>query len=122
MRIDRRRTFAACNPHQCGRKERCKGNDDTERKGQNAHSDRAGERPQAEGMERKGAAGMTWAAMKVDPAETSRRQTVCVRLNTLWAKRNKTDDKQKQKRIDREISRIRADESSWLKPVAYWLY
>ena len=65
---------------------------------------------------------MTWAAMKVDPAEVSRRQTVCVRLNTLWAKRNKTDDRQKQKRIDREISRIRADESSWLKPVAYWLY
>ena len=65
---------------------------------------------------------MTWAAMKCDHAETTRRLTVCVRLNTLWAKRNKTDDKQKQKRIDREIARIRANESHWLKPVAYWLY
>ena len=65
---------------------------------------------------------MTWAAMKVDPAETTRRQNVCVRLNTLWAKRNKTDDKQKQKRIDREISRIKADESYWMKEAAYFLY
>lgn len=65
---------------------------------------------------------MTWAAMKVDPAETERRQTVCVRLNKLWNKRNRTDDKKVQKRIDREINRIRANESSWLKPVAYWLY
>lgn len=65
---------------------------------------------------------MTWAAMKCDPAETARRQNVCVRLNTLWAKRNKTDDNAKRRRIDREISRIRADESHWLKPVAYWLY
>lgn len=65
---------------------------------------------------------MTWAAMNVSPAETERRQTVCVRLNTLWSKRNKIDDPQKQKRIDREINRIRADESHWLKPVAYWLY
>ena len=65
---------------------------------------------------------MTWAQMKVDPAETSRRQSVVVRLNILWSKRNKTDDKQKQKRIDRELSRIRADESHWLKEAAYFLY
>lgn len=54
---------------------------------------------------------MTWASMKVDPAETSRRQAVVVRMNLLWSKRNKTDDKGKQKRIDRELSRIRANES-----------
>ena len=65
---------------------------------------------------------MTWAAMKVDPAETSRRQAVVVRMNLLWSKRNKTDDRQKQIRIDRELSRIRADESYWLKDAAYFLY
>lgn len=65
---------------------------------------------------------MTWAQMKVDPGETSRRQAVVVRMNLLWNKRNKTDDKQKQKRIDRELSRIRADESSWLKEAAFFLY
>ena len=65
---------------------------------------------------------MTWASMKVDPAETSRRQAVVVRMNLLWSKRNKTDDKGKQKRIDRELSRIRANESFWLKDAAYFLY
>ena len=65
---------------------------------------------------------MTWAQMKVDPAETSRRQAVVVRMNLLYSKRNKTDDKGKQKRIDRELSRIRANESFWLKDAAYFLY
>lgn len=65
---------------------------------------------------------MTWAQMGVSPAETTRRQTVVVRLNLLWSKRNNTDDKQKQKRIDREINRIRSDESYWLKDVAFFLY
>jgi hypothetical protein len=74
------------------------------------------------GTAEKGAAGMTWAAMKVSPAETERRQVVCVRLNKLWHKRNTTDDKATQKRIDRELARIRADESHWLKEAAYWLY
>ena len=65
---------------------------------------------------------MTWAAMKVDEKEVFRRQTVCNRLNLLWNRRNHTDDKDKRKRIDRELSRIRADESHWLKDAAYWLY
>lgn len=65
---------------------------------------------------------MTWVQMKCDPAETSRRQSVVVRLNLLWNKRNNTDDTKKQKRIDREIARIRAGESHWLKDSAYWLY
>ena len=64
---------------------------------------------------------MTWAAMKVSPAEVERRQGVCVRMNKLWHKRNNAD-KTTQKRIDRELSRIRADESHWLKDAAYWLY
>ena len=65
---------------------------------------------------------MTWAQMKCDPAETSRRQSVVVRLNLLWHKRNTTEDTGKRKRIDREIARIRADESAWMKEAAYWLY
>lgn len=65
---------------------------------------------------------MTYAQMKCNPAETSRRQGVVVRLNLLWSKRNHTEDKQKQKRIDREINRIRADESKWLKEAAFFLY
>jgi hypothetical protein len=65
---------------------------------------------------------MTWAQMGVSPAETSRRQKVVDRMNLLWSKRNHTDDSQKQKRIDRELSRIRADESFWLKEAAFFLY
>ena len=65
---------------------------------------------------------MTWAQMKCDPAETSRRQSVVVRLNLLCNKRNHTEDTKKQKRIDREIARIRADESHWLKEAAFFLY
>lgn len=65
---------------------------------------------------------MTWAQMGVSPAETTRRQNVVVRLNLLWSKRNKTDDVQKQKRLDKEINRIRSDESYWLKEVAFFMY
>ena len=65
---------------------------------------------------------MTWKQMNVSPAETERRQKVCVRLNLLWNKRNHTDDKATQKRIDREINRIRSDESYWMKEAAYFLY
>lgn len=65
---------------------------------------------------------MTWAAMKVDPAETCRRQNVVTRINTLWYKRNHTEDVKKQKRIDREINRIRADESGWLRDAAFFMY
>lgn len=65
---------------------------------------------------------MTWAAMKVDPAETARRQAVAVRINTLYNKRCRTDDPKTQKRLDRDIARIRADESFWLKDAAYFLY
>lgn len=65
---------------------------------------------------------MTWAQMKVSPAETSRRQAVCTRLNVLWNKRNSTEDKAKRKRIDREIDRIRRAEAPWMKEAAYFLY
>jgi len=65
---------------------------------------------------------MMYKDMKCDPAETSRRVSVVVRLNLLWNKRNKTEDRQKVKRIDREINRIRAEESGWLREAAYFLY
>ena len=65
---------------------------------------------------------MTWAQMKCNPAETTRRQNVVTRLNLLWSKRNRTEDAQTIKRIDREMARIRADESYWMKDAAYWLY
>ena len=65
---------------------------------------------------------MTFKAMGCDPAETARRQGVCVRLNILWHKRNSTDDTKKQKRIDREIDRIKREEAPWMKEAAYFLY
>lgn len=65
---------------------------------------------------------MTWAAMKVSPTEVERRQAVCVRMNKIWNKRNHTEDKQTQKRLDREIDRMRRQEAPWLKDIAYWLY
>ena len=65
---------------------------------------------------------MTWAAMKCDPAELSRRQAVCVRLNKLWSKREHTPDEKTRKRLDRDIRRIMAEESFWLKDAAFFLY
>lgn len=106
-----------------GRKERCKGNDDTEREVENAHPDCAEQRQEIGGVEEeKGGGGMTWAAMKASPSELIRRQAACDRMNILYAKRNRTDDPATQKRLDREIDRIRRAEAPWLKDVAYWLY
>ena len=103
----------------------CKGND-IQGKVEGSRSDRTAE-PGKVGCvetqaEERGFGGMTWAQMGVSPAETSRRQKVVDRMNLLWSKRNHTDDSQKQKRIDRELSRIRADESFWLKEAAFFLY
>ena len=103
------------------KKGRCKGNDDTETEVGNAQADCAGERPQTAGMEERGQGGMTWAQMKCDPAETSRRQDVAVRLNKLWDKR-KNADTATVKRIDRAIKTIKQEESYWLKDAAYFLY
>lgn len=103
----------------------CKGND-IQGKVDGSRSDRTVEPGKTGSVEaqaeERGFGGMTWAQMGVSPAETTRRQTVVVRLNLLWSKRNKTDDRQKQKRLDREINRIRSDESYWLKEVAFFMY
>lgn len=65
---------------------------------------------------------MTWAAMGCGPDETARRQAVCERLNKLWTMRNSTEDKAKQKRLDREFYRVLRTEAQWLKEAACWLY
>lgn len=65
---------------------------------------------------------MTWAQMGCTPAETQRRQEVCARMNTLWHKRNSTEDTAAQKRLDRKIEVIRRQEAPWLRNIAYWLY
>ena len=75
-----------------------------------------------EGTAEKGAEIMTWAAMNCGTEETERRIAVCVRMNKLWNKRNRTEDKATQKRLDREIDRIRRAEAPWMKDAAYWLY
>ena len=64
---------------------------------------------------------MTWAQMKCDPAEVTRRQAVCVRLNKLYDKRQDADP-ETVKRIDREFRAIKGAESHWLKEAAYFLY
>ena len=65
---------------------------------------------------------MTFKQMNCDPAETARRQAVCVRLNVLWSKREHTDDVGKRRRIDRNIDQIKRQEAAWLKEAAYFLY
>ena len=65
---------------------------------------------------------MTWGQMGCSPAETARRQAVVMRLNLLSDRKAGCKDTAKVKRIDREIKAIRADESGWLKQVAYWMY
>ena len=64
---------------------------------------------------------MTWAQMKCDPAELTRRQAVAVRINKLFDKRHDADP-DAAKRIDREFRAIKAAESHWLKEAAYFLY
>ena len=65
---------------------------------------------------------MTFAAMKCDPAETSRRMDVCVRINLLWDRLQGCEDQSKRKRIERELRTIKANESHWLKQAAFFLY
>lgn len=56
-----------------------------------------------------------------DAAEVTRRHAVCVRLNKLWDKAQGADA-DTRKKVDREIKRIRREESFWLKEAAYFLY
>ena len=65
---------------------------------------------------------MTWAAMKVDPVETERRQKVAVRLNLIWDKMNRAPDEKTRRRYVRQIAAIRKQEASWMKEAAYFLY
>ena len=65
---------------------------------------------------------MTWAQMKVDPAELSRRQAVAVRINRIWDKRNAAPDEKTRRRFDRQIGVIRKQEAHWLKEAAWFLF
>ena len=56
-----------------------------------------------------------------DPVEVTRRHAVCVKPNKLWDKAQDGDEETLRK-VDREIRRIKRDESHWLKDAAYFLY
>lgn len=55
-------------------------------------------------------------------AEQSRRMKVVERLNKLGSILPTVTDKTKKNRILREMKSIKADESLWLKEVAWFLY
>ena len=55
-------------------------------------------------------------------AEQSRRLHIVERLNKLGAILPTVTDKPKKNRILREMKSIKADESIWLKEVAWFLY
>ena len=55
-------------------------------------------------------------------AEKSRRMKVVERLNKLGSILPTVTDKPKKNRILREMKSIKADESMWLKEVAWFLY
>ena len=65
---------------------------------------------------------MTYKDMKCSARETARRQDVVIRLNLLYDRRSGCEDRDKIRRLDKEINQIRADESRWLKQAAYFLY
>ena len=65
---------------------------------------------------------MTWAQMKVDPAELSRRQAVAGKINRIWAKRNAAPDEKTRRRFDRQIGVIRKQEAGWLKEAAWFMF
>ena len=65
---------------------------------------------------------MTWAQMKVDPEETSRRQAVAVRINLIWDKANRAPDENTRRRYLRQIGAIRKQEAHWLKEAAWFLF
>ena len=57
-----------------------------------------------------------------DPAETARRQEVCVRFNILFDKLNACDDDGKRKRIEANLKKLKRQEAPWLKDIAFFLY
>ena len=65
---------------------------------------------------------MTFKQMKCEPAEITRRQEVCSKLNVLCFKRDHTEDGAKRKRIDRHIAEILRQERPWMKDIVYFAY
>lgn len=65
---------------------------------------------------------MTWAQMKVDKAETERRQGIAVKMNLIWDKMNRAPDEKTRRRYSRQLAAIRKQEAAWMKDAAYFLY
>ena len=65
---------------------------------------------------------MTWAQMKVDKAETERRQGIVVKMNLIWDKMNRAPDEKTRRRYSRQHAAIRKQEAAWMKDAAYFLY
>ena len=65
---------------------------------------------------------MTWAQMKVDKAETERRQGIAVKMNLIWDKMNRAPDEKTRRRYVRQLAAIRKQEAAWMKEAAYFLY
>ena len=62
-------------------------------------------------------------AMKgVSTEESNRRMEAVNRMNILYNKKQVCDDKDRAKRIDRQIRKIARQEQSWMKNVAFFLY
>lgn len=66
--------------------------------------------------------GCKGLSQKQIDAERDRRLKVAERLNKLGAILPTVTDKAKRNRILREMKSIKADESIWLKEVAWFLY
>lgn len=58
----------------------------------------------------------------VSTEEQERRMDAVNRMNILWNKKQVCEDKDKAKRIDRQIRKIARQEQSWMKNVAFFLY
>ena len=66
--------------------------------------------------------GTNGLTAKQKDEEQARRLKVVERINHLGKLAILMDDQKKKNRINRELKRIKADESEWLKQVAWFLY
>lgn len=58
----------------------------------------------------------------VSTEEQERRMDAVNRMNILYNKKQVCEDKDRAKRIDRQIHKIARQEQSWMKNVAFFLY
>ena len=55
-------------------------------------------------------------------AEMERRLMVAERINKLYEKISNCEDEKKKKRLKKQFATIKAEESYWLKKVAWFIY